>query len=86
MRFAILFIMALCLIGSLAYVPNRIASRSAFSRILVARQATTTSTSGAAGTETFRVFFQEDGKTISPWHDIPLKAGAYYNFINEIPK
>ncbi len=30
---------------------------------------------------------QKDGKQISPWHDIPLKAdGATFNFITEIPK
>ena len=30
--------------------------------------------------------FKDGDKTISPWHDIPLKSGALYNFINEIPK
>lgn len=30
---------------------------------------------------------QKDGKKISPWHDIPLKAdGQTFNFITEIPK
>ena len=29
----------------------------------------------------------QDGKTISPWHDIPLEAGdGMYNFVCEIPK
>ena len=29
----------------------------------------------------------QDGKTISPWHDIPLEAGnGLYNFVAEIPK
>ena len=23
---------------------------------------------------------------MSPWHDIPLRNGEYFNFINEIPK
>ena len=35
----------------------------------------------------FRMFFSEGGKTISPWHDIPLKsASGKYNFVCEIPK
>lgn len=52
-----------------------------------ARNAVTSESTGAAGTTEFRVFFKGDGgKAISPWHDIPLKAGEYYNFINEIPK
>lgn len=46
-----------------------------------------TETTGAADTEEFRVFFNKDGKKISPWHDIPLKAeGQTFNFITEIPK
>jgi inorganic pyrophosphatase len=45
-----------------------------------------TSVAGDAGTESFRVFFDEAGKKISPWHDIPLKAGDLFNFVNEIPK
>lgn len=52
-----------------------------------ARNAVTSESTGAAGTTEYRVFFKGDGgKAISPWHDIPLKAGEYYNFINEIPK
>merc|ERR1719198_2210782 len=45
-----------------------------------------TSVKGEAGTESYRMFFEEGGKTISPWHDIPLKNGDNFNFINEIPK
>jgi inorganic pyrophosphatase len=30
--------------------------------------------------------FQRDGQTISPWHDIPLKDGEFYNAVIEIPK
>lgn len=42
---------------------------------------------GEAGTTDFRVFFDDAaGKKISPWHDIPLKSGNLYNFVNEIPK
>lgn len=41
---------------------------------------------GEAGTANFRIKFAENGKTISPWHDIPLRNGDYFNFVNEIPK
>ena len=53
---------------------------------VIARAAVTSSTVGEAGTTDFRVVFKDGDKTISPWHDIPLKDGALYNFINEIPK
>ena len=47
-----------------------------------------TSTSGEADTESFRVAFSEGDSTISPWHDIPLKGSAdgTYNAVIEIPK
>ena len=33
------------------------------------------------------MFLSEGGKTVSPWHDIPLAAGdGVYNFVCEIPK
>ncbi|XP_024376796.1 soluble inorganic pyrophosphatase 6, chloroplastic [Physcomitrium patens] len=43
---------------------------------------------GAAESLEYRVFFSDkSGKTISPWHDIPLHAGdGLYNFVVEIPK
>jgi len=35
----------------------------------------------------YRIFFKEDGKTISPWHDVPLyNDDGSLNFICEIPK
>ena len=35
----------------------------------------------------FRIFFNEDGKAISPWHGVPLhNADGTCNFICEIPK
>eukprot|EP01038_Epipyxis_sp_PR26KG_P010164 gene10164-13672_t len=46
----------------------------------------TTSTTGAVATQEFRIQFSDSSKGISPWHDIPLKSGEYFNFINEIPK
>ena len=51
-----------------------------------ARAAITTTTAGTAGTESFRLVFKDGDKTISPWHDIPLKDGELFNFINEIPR
>ncbi|CAM9165089.1 unnamed protein product [Pylaiella littoralis] len=42
---------------------------------------------GEENTMDFRAFFNQGGKEISPWHDIPLKAGAdTFNFVCEIPK
>jgi inorganic pyrophosphatase len=43
---------------------------------------------GDLGQKNFRLFFNDDsGKIISPWHDIPLRAGPdSFNFICEIPK
>lgn len=46
----------------------------------------TTSATGTAGTTDYRIYFKDGDKTISPWHDIPLKSGDLFNFINEIPK
>eukprot|EP01101_Sappina_pedata_P010035 TRINITY_DN6221_c0_g1_i1.p2 TRINITY_DN6221_c0_g1~~TRINITY_DN6221_c0_g1_i1.p2 ORF type:complete len:281 (-),score=138.34 TRINITY_DN6221_c0_g1_i1:118-960(-) len=49
----------------------------------------TTSTTGQDGTLEFRIFFEKDGKKISPWHDIPLEADAskkLFNFVVEIPR
>jgi inorganic pyrophosphatase len=43
---------------------------------------------GEADTTEFRVFFEQGGKRISPWHDIALRGddASAYNFVNEIPK
>lgn len=57
-----------------------------FTSSVIARAAVTSSTVGEVGTTEFRVVFKDGDKTISPWHDIPLKDGNLYNFINEIPK
>lgn len=46
-------------------------------------------TSGDSDTQDYRIFFKDgSGSTVSPWHDIPLKAGddGTFNFICEIPK
>merc|ERR1712008_441242 len=43
--------------------------------------------SGEAGTKSFRLNYKgENGKPISPWHDIPLMDGDAYNMVVEIPK
>jgi len=44
---------------------------------------------GEAGTESYRRFFLDaSGKEVSPWHDLPLSAGAEgeYYMVTEIPK
>lgn len=42
---------------------------------------------GEAATTDFRVNFKgEDGKALSPWHDIPYMDGDNYNMVVEIPK
>lgn len=46
----------------------------------------TTTQAGEAGTESYRLFFKNGAASITPCHDIPLKNGENYNFINEIPK
>eukprot|EP00597_Dinobryon_sp_UTEXLB2267_P015041 CAMPEP_0170113420 /NCGR_PEP_ID=MMETSP0020_2-20130122/9879_1 /TAXON_ID=98059 /ORGANISM="Dinobryon sp., Strain UTEXLB2267" /LENGTH=259 /DNA_ID=CAMNT_0010339775 /DNA_START=798 /DNA_END=1577 /DNA_ORIENTATION=+ len=55
-------------------------------RTSLATSAYTTTSSGDLATPEYRIKFSSDGKDISPWHDIPLKDGEYFNFINEIPK
>ena len=50
------------------------------------RFAATTKQVGTPGQEDFRIQFVEDKKMISPWHDISLRSGEYFNFVNEIPK
>ena len=52
-----------------------------------------THTEGEIGTTNWRLYFQTlAGKTISPWHDIPLVPSGYsakdgiFNFIVEIPR
>ena len=44
--------------------------------------------SGQVGTTDYRIDFidKASGNIISPWHDIPLKDGNFFNYINEIPK
>jgi len=47
----------------------------------------TSSQKGVNPSLEFRVFFDEGGKAVSPWHDVPLyNADGTCNFICEIPK
>jgi len=49
----------------------------------------TTVNAGEVETTTFRVFFEKEGKRISPWHDIPLVHDVnkkIFNYICEIPR
>jgi len=49
--------------------------------------AAATSVTGTPGTESYRLQFSEDGKPISPWHDLPLGgADGVYNMLTEIPR
>merc|ERR1719199_644223 len=51
------------------------------------RMAITFEEAGEFGTTDYSMTFMEDGKVISPWHDIPLEAGdGLYNMLTEIPK
>lgn len=46
-----------------------------------------TEVSGEPATTDFRVNFKgEDGKSLSPWHDVPFLEGDSYNMVVEIPK
>ena len=45
-----------------------------------------TSVTGEPGTTEYRLYFKNGAATVSPWHDIPLKDGNLFNFVNEIPK
>ena len=45
----------------------------------------TASENGQPGTDGYFVSFKDmSGKNISPWHDIPLENGHFYNFICEV--
>merc|ERR1719160_1629511 len=66
-----------------AFMPGR----TAFMPGIVA-DAYKTEAAGAVGTLEYRLKFSDDsGKAVSPWHDIPLKAGdGTFNALFEIPK
>lgn len=41
---------------------------------------------GERGAKDYRISFTDNGKNISPWHDIPLRNGDHFNIVIEIPK
>jgi len=42
---------------------------------------------GEMSSRRYRVYFEQDGQRLSPWHDVPLKnPDGSYNFVCEIPK
>ncbi len=89
--FALLIMLAMFTSSTLAFRGNfvlRAASSKgpkAIRSSCIARSVSTSSI-GQSATLEYRVHFQDNGKTISPWHDIPLRNGEFFNFINEIPK
>lgn len=84
LRFIIVLVVMLLLQSAMSFTKLG-GIRSTFARAATFLPAT--SVAGEAGTESFRVFFKDGSSTISPWHDIPLKAdGGMYNMVNEIPK
>lgn len=51
------------------------------------RAAISTNEVGPKPSLEYRIFFNKDGKKISPWHDLPLFAGnGLLHFVCEIPK
>ena len=71
------------IINSLSFNFSKCFHRDRSSLTTAAFTATQT---GEVATTEFRIKFASGDKPISPWHDIPLKDGEFYNFINEIPK
>ena len=92
-RSTTLSLLALSVPATTAFAPNSavVAARPAFSSrhtaLFSAVASYSTNQVGETATESFRLQFQEDSKTISPWHDIPLEgANGGYNMVVEIPK
>ncbi|GMI29549.1 hypothetical protein TeGR_g253 [Tetraparma gracilis] len=79
-------LMLLTTVSSFSSVAFRAVPRGG-SRFLSSLPAISTSVSGEPGTESYRLNFEESGKPISPWHDIPVGGeGGVYNMLTEIPK
>jgi len=64
------------------------AARTAVRRMAgTARMALELEESGEFGTTDYSMTFKQDGKVVSPWHDMPLELeGGLYNMLTEIPK
>jgi len=72
---------------------NMHASRMGASRMAVAvsrgmaKMAIELEEAGEFGTTDYTMTFKQDGKVVSPWHDMPLELeGGMYNMLTEIPK
>jgi len=74
--------------GSLSRLPaSRLALRAASRLSGGAFMDVTLEESGEFGTTDFTMSFKSGGKTVSPWHDMPLELeGGMYNMLTEIPK
>eukprot|EP01032_Pedospumella_encystans_P014885 gene14885-17076_t len=55
-------------------------------RFTTKRFAVTSTAIGERGAKDYRISFTDNGKNISPWHDIPLRNGDHFNIVIEIPK
>jgi len=66
----------------------RLAVRSSSRVVPAAVLNYSTTVVGEEGTDTFRLKFDKEGSSVSPWHDIPLKGetDGMYNAVIEIPK
>jgi len=77
--------------GGVVRAPVRMLRRASQAGLRNLRASTTmsieTESAGEFGTTDFTMTFKQDGKVISPWHDVPLSAGdGLYNMLTEIPK
>jgi inorganic pyrophosphatase len=74
-------------VGSKAPAMRAVARRATLRTSAPCRMAYTSEPKGDFPSMDYRIFFKEDGKTLSPWHDIPLRnADGTFNAIIEIPK
>jgi len=78
-------------LGASAFAGARLQVQQRSVRQVFARAMTTAAFKAAPKgdntTTDFRIFFESEGKTVSPWHDIPLyNDDGTVNFICEIPK
>ena len=65
----------------------RSVGRVASTRMATAAPALELEESGEFGTTDYSMTFKEEGKVVSPWHDMPLELdGGLYNMLTEIPK
>jgi inorganic pyrophosphatase len=74
-------------VGAKGPAMRAVARRATLRTSAPCRMAYTSEPKGDFPSMDYRIFFKEDGKTLSPWHDIPLRnADGTFNAIIEIPK